>query len=86
MSLIYTDKVSEAEDLDATVQSERYNRIRAIARELGDTAIARAKMRIAEANKRAEVLYPDLYRHRYPVLCPECGCCRIPEQDHCQTA
>ena len=40
LSLIYTDNVSEAKDLDTTVQSERYNRIRAIARELGDTAIA----------------------------------------------
>ena len=56
MGLIFTDKVSEAEDLDATVQNERFKRIRTIARELGDTAIARAKMRVAEADKRAEVI------------------------------
>jgi methyl-accepting chemotaxis protein len=56
MALIYADKVSEAEGLEATVQNERFKRIRAIARDLGDTAIARAKMRVAEADNRAEVL------------------------------
>jgi methyl-accepting chemotaxis protein len=55
MALIYADKVSEAEDLEATVQNERFKQIRAIARELGDTAIARAKMRVAEADNRAGV-------------------------------
>jgi methyl-accepting chemotaxis protein len=57
LSLIYADKAGEAENLDATVQSERYNRIRAIAINLGDTAIAQAKMRIAQANTRAEALF-----------------------------
>ncbi len=56
MALIYADKISEAEGLEATVQNERFKRIRAIARELGDTAIARAKMRVAEADNRAELL------------------------------
>jgi methyl-accepting chemotaxis protein len=56
ISLIYADKVSEAENLDTTIQSERYNRIRAIAINLGDTAIAQAKMRIAQTNTRAEML------------------------------
>lgn len=56
LSFIYKDMASEAENLDTTLQRERYNRIREIARALGDSAIARAKMRIAQAEQRAEVL------------------------------
>ena len=56
ISLIYTDKAGEAESLGATVQSERFNRIREIATKLGDTAVAEAKMRITHANARAGML------------------------------
>ena len=56
ISLIYTDKAGEAEILDATVQSERFNRIREIAKKLGDTAVAQAKMRIIHADARAKFL------------------------------
>ncbi len=54
--LINAEKVAEAESLDAAVQVERYNRIRAIAINLGDSAIAQAKMRIGQAHTRAEML------------------------------
>ena len=57
ISLIYTDKAGDAESLDATVQSERFNRIRGIAEKLGDTAVAQAKMRITHADARAKFLF-----------------------------
>jgi methyl-accepting chemotaxis protein len=56
ISLIYDDKAGEAESLDDTVQGEHYKRIRAIAVELGDTAIAQAKLRVVQAHAKAEVL------------------------------
>ena len=55
-SLIHRGMISEAEKLAANVQEERYDRIRAIAKDLGDSAIARAKARIAQAEKKAETL------------------------------
>lgn len=55
-SLIYQDKASEAESLGTTVQDERYNLIRAIAEELGDSALARAKARIAQTEEKTETL------------------------------
>jgi methyl-accepting chemotaxis protein len=56
LSLIHNDRAGEAQNLAAAVQDERYNRIRAIALELGDSALARAKERIAQAEKKTEVL------------------------------
>ncbi|MFH0730316.1 MAG: methyl-accepting chemotaxis protein [Pseudomonadota bacterium] len=55
-SLIHNDRAGEAQNLAAAVQDERYNRIRAIALELGDSARSRAKGRIAQAEKKTEVL------------------------------
>ncbi|HSO08453.1 MAG TPA: MCP four helix bundle domain-containing protein, partial [Desulfoprunum sp.] len=56
ISLIYGEKSIEAENLDATVQDKLYNRVRAIAVDLGNTAIAQATERVAAANARAERL------------------------------
>ena len=55
-SLIHRGMISEAEKLAANVQEDRYDRIRAIAKDLGDSAIARAKARIAQAEKKAVTL------------------------------
>ncbi|MDK9706081.1 MAG: methyl-accepting chemotaxis protein [Desulforhopalus sp.] len=56
IALIHAGKSGEAAGLEASEQIERYNRIRGIARELGNAAITEAKTRIAEANARAELL------------------------------
>ena len=56
ISLIYGEKSVEAENLDATVQDKLYNRVRTIAVDLGNTAIAQATERVAAANARAERL------------------------------
>jgi methyl-accepting chemotaxis protein len=56
IALIYKDRVDEAQRLGTTIQEERYNRIRAIAKELVDGKIAQAKTRIAQAEKNARTL------------------------------
>ncbi|MBB5347910.1 MCP four helix bundle domain-containing protein [Desulfoprunum benzoelyticum] len=56
ISLIYDEKSSEAESLDAAVQDKLYNRVRTIAVDLGTTAIAQATERVVAANARAERL------------------------------
>lgn len=56
LSLIKAGRNQEGDALDASGQSERYNRIRTIAISLGDTAIAQAKTRLEEAKERTERL------------------------------
>jgi methyl-accepting chemotaxis protein len=56
ISLIYEDKVDEAERLGTTVQDDRYNRIRGMAKELGNSALSRAKTRLSQADASAELL------------------------------
>jgi methyl-accepting chemotaxis protein len=56
-SLISQDNSDEAQRLGTTVQEERYGRIRTIAKELGDSAIGRAKERIAGAEKKTAKLF-----------------------------
>ncbi len=53
VSLIESGKIKEAQTLAATVQDERYNRIRDMARILGNNALSRAKARINAAQTRA---------------------------------
>src|ERR1700690_1394092 len=56
ITLIYSGKVAEAQQLGLTVQDERYNRIRAIEKDLGDNALASAKARIAQSEKNTEAM------------------------------
>lgn len=56
ISLIFQDKVGEAQNLGTTVQDERYNRIRLIVRNLGESALTRAKTRIVQADTMAKSL------------------------------
>lgn len=56
LSLISNGKTGEAQSLSATVQNERYNRIRNIAIELGDSALDQAKTRIARTQTKTEAL------------------------------
>jgi methyl-accepting chemotaxis protein len=56
IALIDKGNVEEAQKLGTTVQEERYNRIRSIAKELGDGEIAQAETRIAQAEKNAKTL------------------------------
>ena len=54
ISLIYNGKIEKAQELGATVQAERFNKIRSMLFELGDQAISRAKARVAQAEKNAD--------------------------------
>jgi methyl-accepting chemotaxis protein len=56
VSLIYAGKIDEAVSSAVTVQTERYNRMRAIAMDLGDEVLARAKARIAQTEKNTKTL------------------------------
>ncbi len=56
IGLIYEGRTDEAQKLSTSVQEERYGRMRDIARELGDSEIADAKARIAQAEKNAGTL------------------------------
>jgi methyl-accepting chemotaxis protein len=56
ISLIFANKAGEAESLDTTIQSERFLKIRAIATNLGDAAVAQAKTLIAQADTQAGML------------------------------
>ncbi len=54
--LIYSDKSSEAENLGTTVQEDRYDRIRALAGELEESAVTRSKVRVAQTEKETAAL------------------------------
>ncbi|MHB8881010.1 MAG: methyl-accepting chemotaxis protein [Thermodesulfovibrionales bacterium] len=56
IALIYKGRIEEAQQLGTTIQEERYNRIRSIAKELGDGEIAQAEKRIEQAEKNARTL------------------------------
>jgi len=56
IALIYKGKIDEAQQLGTTIQEDRYNRIRSIAKELGDVEIAQAEKRIEQAEKNAKTL------------------------------
>ncbi|TAN39526.1 MAG: methyl-accepting chemotaxis protein [Nitrospirae bacterium] len=56
IALIYKGRIDEAQRLGTTIQEERYNRIRSIAKELGDAEIAQAETRIEQAEKNARTL------------------------------
>jgi len=49
-------KSIEAQNLDTTVQDKMYNLVRTIAVELGNSAIVKAKERVAAENARAKRL------------------------------
>jgi len=53
IALIYKGKKNEAQVLGLSVQEERYNKMRDIAKELGDSKIERANLRIAESRQAA---------------------------------
>ncbi|MHB0975324.1 MAG: methyl-accepting chemotaxis protein [Thiobacillus sp.] len=50
--LIHANRTDEARALAAGIQEERYRRMRAIARELGDAAVERARGAVAESERR----------------------------------
>jgi methyl-accepting chemotaxis protein len=56
IALIYEEKSIEAQNLDTTVQDKMYNLVRTIAVELGNSAIVKAKERVAAENARAKRL------------------------------
>ncbi|MFH0785057.1 MAG: methyl-accepting chemotaxis protein [Pseudomonadota bacterium] len=56
LGFIDADRIAEAQQLAATIQDERYNRIRVLAQNLGDHVIERAKKRITETGVRTESL------------------------------
>lgn len=56
ISLIYGDRSNEAERLNTAEQNRRYDRIRTIAVDLGNAAVAEAKMRVAQSEIRFETL------------------------------
>ncbi len=53
ISLVFTGKNEEARQLGVSVQEERYNRIRALARELGGQEIEQAQQQIVRSEQRA---------------------------------
>lgn len=56
IALIYDGKLAKAQELGATIQDERYNKIRTMLLELGNQAISSARARITQAEKNAEAL------------------------------
>lgn len=56
ISMLLAGNTSAAADLEDTIQSRRYNHIRDLAIDLGNTVSEQAKMRLAEANTRTEML------------------------------
>ncbi|MDP2371400.1 methyl-accepting chemotaxis protein, partial [Rhodoferax sp.] len=52
--LIYAGKAEQARTLSLDTQEERYRKMRAIARELGDTAVERARTAVAISEQRTE--------------------------------
>lgn len=55
-ALIAGDRTEEAQQLTATVQNERYDRINSLVKGLGESALARARARIDQASAKTEEL------------------------------
>ena len=53
-ALIYKGKSDQARQLGVSVQEERYNRIRSIAKELGDNQIEVSQLRIAQSEEKTK--------------------------------
>jgi methyl-accepting chemotaxis protein len=56
IALIYDGQIAKAQELGATIQDERYNKIRSMLLELANQAVSRAKARVAQAEKNAEAI------------------------------